>query len=620
MGCKSSTARVNNPQRLRQLNLKAFAPQVVEEDEKNNNDHAKPQQKEASENTGNTPLPSTQGEENYDKNENNKTQDAQRQSQMFNLFENSQKSRQVFADRSKIYEEDRQGLESYRTNRDRILTDESAFKISQEQHDTIVKFVDERRCNLQASMVYLYENLSKNLKEHEKLGVLVEDIRSTHKDIENCIDDLLSYPLPDEEKYMESLVSKLKVVNEVSQEYTMYCRNLRVYKELRTNILNILLQNDPILPNARLYPLRYQLTREEKSFVTEKDMEVSRIFIPKDEEPRSSLNTPGPNKTATEFDFDLKLNREESRNAAYCEGITLQDQVNRQKVLTSGLLAPVTAENEDAFLMFFKLTDDQEKLDGDLMNLQQRYEIINAGLKEYKKSEKSKVCYSSQTIIFKEAKESLQREGETLRQTYQEILNETTKLKQRLHQNDITGPEQQEYQARLNELQEKTESALRQILDLHQKASNLYVEEENDTHANVSLYYSECNDKSNDTNEHSVGDEERSHCLTQSVQRNANNLNRTVLDSSNINLPEFPCEENQKPEIKPDHLTQVITNPPQNLAILRLNTQENESQLEFEAVSVGLSSKPQRQNKSIFYNGFEVSAFEETTRLQDFLK
>jgi len=619
MGCKSSTARVNNPQRLRQLNLKAFAPQVIEEDEKNNNEHAKPSQKEASENRGSTPLPSTQGEENEDRNENNKTQDAQRQSHMFNLFENSQKSRQVFADRSKFYEDDRQGLESYRTNRDRILTDESAFKISQEQHDTIVRFVDERRCNLQATMVYLYENLSKNLKEHERLGVLVEDLRSTHKDIENCIDDLLSYPLPDEEKYMESLVSKLKVVNEVSQEYTMFCRNLRVYKELRTNILNILLQNDPILPNARLYPLRYQLTREEKSFVAERDTEVSKIFIPRDDEPRSSLNTPGPNKTATEFDFDLKLNREESRNAVYCEGITLQDQINRQKVLISGLMStnPALVTNEDAFLLFFKLTDDQEKLDGDLMNLQQRFEIINAGLKEYKKSEKSKVCYSSQTIIFKEAKESLQREGETLRQAYQEILNETTRLKQRLHENDITGPEQQEYQARLNELQEKTENSVKQILNLHQKASNLYVEEENDTHANVSLYYSECNDKSNETDEHSVGDEERSHCLTQSVQRNANNLNRTVLDTSNLNLPDFPHEENHKPEIIPP---QVITNQPQNLAILRLNTQENESQLEFEAVSVGLSSKPQKQHKSLFYNGFEVSAFEETTRLQDLLK
>jgi len=536
---------------------------------------------------------------------------------MFNLFEDSKKSRQFSLDRSKLYEEDRQGLESYR---ERILTDESAFKISQGQHGTIMKFVDERKSNLQTSMVYLYENLSKNLKEHEKLGLLIEDLKSLHKDIENCIDDLLSYPIPNEEKYMENLVGKLKVVHDVGQEYTMYCKNFRNYKELRTNIINILLQNDPVLPNARLYPLRYQLTKEENSFVTERDMEISRIFIPRDE-PRSNAMTPASNKTAVEFDFDIKFSREESRYVSnyYCEGLTLQDQVNRQKVLTTGLVGG--PPHEEAFLLFFKLTDDQERLDGDLANLQQRYEIIYAGLTEYKRSkETGRPSYSSQIDTFKDAKTSLQKEGESLKKAYNEIANETKKLKQQLNENNINGPEQQEYQAKLFELQEKTQNSLRQVVELQHKTTHqINIEDDN----NVSLYYSECNDKSNDTNEHSVGDEERSHYLAQSVQRNANDLNRTVqIDTSNLNLPDFPGEESHKQDIKTDrsHHHQVISNPPQNIAILRLNTLENESQVEFEAVSAfGLSSKANRNQKSTFHHGFDVSAFEET-RLQDFLK
>jgi len=92
------------------------------------------------------------------------------------------------------------------------------------------------------------------MKEHEHLPFLIEELKNTNNDIENCLEDLTCYPFHNDREFLQGLKKKNQFIKRMAFEYQKYKRNLRNYREFRDTVLHALLQYDFLLPYAKLQP------------------------------------------------------------------------------------------------------------------------------------------------------------------------------------------------------------------------------------------------------------------------------------------------------------------------------------------------------------------------------
>jgi len=431
MGCCSSTARINIPSRFAEANLNIKVPDfhgTYEEEEKD------PEKVTKSSPTDQNTEPTartlgTAGQTNGSHEE--KPQQEEKEVKEEN--DNEQKLDVSRFDLYKEYERSVVGLEQIERDFDFanpeksqvewLQTDESRIKISQNQHRVIQQFVEERRMAIQRGIACLYETLSKNLKEHEKVPFYIEELKNNIKDIENCLEDLVSYPFLNDREYLFNLHTKRELIQKITFEYNTFQKNLHHYKDFRTVTLGLLLQHDSILPNARLYPYRYALNREENNLVNGKEQEKSLLFIPKDSEPNSVILNESIMNHNKEFDFDLGI---VTGSEFLSEELKLKEN-NKKKSNSSQRSKQYSSppNNKDLVVLYYKLIEDFGRLNHDLHNYKGSFGIIKAEVQDYK-GQRNMNQIPLQSI--KEMEQSLYQENQDLKTQYQKLEEEVREL------------------------------------------------------------------------------------------------------------------------------------------------------------------------------------------------
>jgi len=172
-------------------------------------------------------------------------------------------------------------IKTYET-RNRLQSEDSTFKISREQHEEILRFVTEKKKNVQNALDYLYHNLTKNLKEDDKLAFIVEDLKSWSKDIENCIDDLMTYWFENDHEFKMELIRNSELVKNIVFEFGTLKKNLTPYRDFRERLLIILKDFDSNIANKDL--ASYRSTRGYSAKERREEVvQASIAFIPREE-------------------------------------------------------------------------------------------------------------------------------------------------------------------------------------------------------------------------------------------------------------------------------------------------------------------------------------------------
>jgi len=123
------------------------------------------------------------------------------------------------------------------------IMDSSSYKISREQHELLLKFVEERRDAIESDISRLYTHLLCNHREAEELAILMESLKNNNKDVENCVDDLKAYPIMNDRAFYRILERHDNLIKNVLGEYKgLLKKNLNDYKSFREASLDYIRQ------------------------------------------------------------------------------------------------------------------------------------------------------------------------------------------------------------------------------------------------------------------------------------------------------------------------------------------------------------------------------------------
>ena len=151
-------------------------------------------------------------------------------------------------------------IESMRRDRTKSMTmvlenggviDESVYKLTKEQHEMIYLFVEERTKMMKAEIRKLNSHLSSHDKEVEELALILEELRTCEKDIANCVEDLRSFSVFNEEEYYKRLEKDCQFAKELITEYRTYQNGLCNFETMRQEIFKILKKHN-IYPEEKL--------------------------------------------------------------------------------------------------------------------------------------------------------------------------------------------------------------------------------------------------------------------------------------------------------------------------------------------------------------------------------
>jgi len=196
--------------------------------------------------------------------------------------------------------EERIEIKTYET-RNRFQSDESTFKISREQHEELLKFVNEKKRNVQNGLEVLYQNLAKNLKEDDKLAFIIEDLKSWNRDIENSLDDVMTYWFENDYEFKMEIMRNSELMRNVVFEFGTLKKNLTPYKEFRDKMLIVLKDFDANIANRGL--LSYRSTRGYSANKRDELIQASLAFIPREETQENEDH----HRNMIEDQFDLRL-------------------------------------------------------------------------------------------------------------------------------------------------------------------------------------------------------------------------------------------------------------------------------------------------------------------------
>jgi len=124
------------------------------------------------------------------------------------------------------------------------MIDSSSYKISREQHELLLKFVEERRDAIESDISRLYTHLLCNHREAEELAILMEALKNNNKDVENCVDDLKAYPIMNDRAFYRILERHDNLIKNVLGEYKglLLKKNSNGYKSFREASLDYIRQ------------------------------------------------------------------------------------------------------------------------------------------------------------------------------------------------------------------------------------------------------------------------------------------------------------------------------------------------------------------------------------------
>jgi len=191
-------------------------------------------------------------------------------------------------------------------SRNKLQSDESGYKITRNQHEEILKFVNEKKKALLGGMVALNQNLGKNIKEDEKLALIIEDIKNGNKDIENCLDDVMSYRFDNDKDYILALVDCSSIVKKILDDFRTYKRNLKTYNDFKNEMMALLHNYDPNNPDNRALYLSAYMSQYSVRGPREERVHSSIPFIPK-EESMDMLESYNANMIEDQIDLRLEL-------------------------------------------------------------------------------------------------------------------------------------------------------------------------------------------------------------------------------------------------------------------------------------------------------------------------
>lgn len=190
-------------------------------------------------------------------------------------------------------------------SRNKLQTeDESLYKITRQQHEEILKFVNEKKKAVLGGMVALNQNLSKNIKEDEKLPLIIEDIKNGNKDIENCLDDVMSYRFDNDKDYILALVDCSSIIKRILHEFGTYKKNLKTYSDFKNEMMVLLNNYDPNNPENRALYLSAYMSQYSARQPRDERVHSSIPFIPKEE---SMHEMEDYNTNMMEDQIDLRL-------------------------------------------------------------------------------------------------------------------------------------------------------------------------------------------------------------------------------------------------------------------------------------------------------------------------
>lgn len=169
-------------------------------------------------------------------------------------------------------------------SRQRLHSEDSTYKLTKEQHDEILRFVDERKSAMQGQIFALYQSLNQNIREEEILPFIIEDLKSGNKDIENCLDDIRSHRFQDDDIYLRNLNEKTDIIKKIIFSYGTYKKNLKTYREFKEETISTLVSVDPRIEENSLAYLRLSMMNGYQSRSRPSDRPpTSLTFIPREE-------------------------------------------------------------------------------------------------------------------------------------------------------------------------------------------------------------------------------------------------------------------------------------------------------------------------------------------------
>jgi len=121
--------------------------------------------------------------------------------------------------------------------------DESIYKLSKEQHKIIYEFVEERTKIMKEDIMRLNAHLCHNDNEVEELALIIEDLRTSEKDIANCVEDLRTFSVRNEQEYYKRLEKDGQFTKDLITEYRTYQNGLCNFQTMKSAIIKILRAN-----------------------------------------------------------------------------------------------------------------------------------------------------------------------------------------------------------------------------------------------------------------------------------------------------------------------------------------------------------------------------------------
>jgi len=122
--------------------------------------------------------------------------------------------------------------------------DESIYKLSKEQHKMIYEFVEERTKIMKEDINKLNAHLCAHDNEVEELALIIEDLRTSEKDIANCVEDLRTFSVRNEQEYYKRLEKDGQFTKDLITEYRTYQNGLCDFQTMKSAIIKLLRANN----------------------------------------------------------------------------------------------------------------------------------------------------------------------------------------------------------------------------------------------------------------------------------------------------------------------------------------------------------------------------------------
>ena len=194
-------------------------------------------------------------------------------------------------------------------------------KISKEKHKELIEHAQMLLQNLNKIAIELAQNLVDNEKtEDENLSKLIIDLMMIKKDLDNCVEDLKSYPFEKDQETFENIKKLSIAVKKVNQFYDSHKKNLKSYKDFRILVFDLLERSGISIPEKSDAQNGFNFEFDEKSQEQAKsEFEPKFDFHPKEEKLDSNFQWDSNTKDKEIILFD-------SGNRVEVEPIAINNQ------------------------------------------------------------------------------------------------------------------------------------------------------------------------------------------------------------------------------------------------------------------------------------------------------